>query len=178
MCRQRRSCAIFRHDHPADAERHAHDHAFSHAQRQWLPGDGDVLGRRFDEFGGNLSDELLLGRVQIINIWRPIHGPLRDYPLAVADARSVSVDDLVPSDLVYRHRVGDTYNVTHNPDHGWFYLSEMQPQQPLLLKCYDSLGDGRARFAPHTAFADPTAPPDSPLRESVELRTLVFHRPG
>ncbi len=35
--------------------------------------------------------------------------------------------------------------------------------------------DGRARFAPHSAFADPTTPPDAPPRESIELRTLVFH---
>ncbi len=39
------------------AERHADDHAFSHAQRQWLPGHGDVLGRRFDKLCGNLSDD-------------------------------------------------------------------------------------------------------------------------
>jgi hypothetical protein len=123
------------------------------------------------------AEELLRGRVQIINIWRPLHGPLRDYPLAVADARSVSPDDLVASDLVYRHRVGETYSVTYNPAHRWFYLSEMRPDEVLLVKCYDSLKDGRARFAPHTAFVDPTAPPDARLRESIELRTLVFHRP-
>jgi len=48
--------------------------------------------------------------------------------------------------------------------------------EALLLKCYDSETDGRARFAPHTAFVDPTTPADAPLRESIELRTLVFHR--
>jgi hypothetical protein len=53
----------------------------------------------------------------------------------------------------------------------------MRPDEVLLVKCYDSLKDGRARFAPHTAFVDPTAPPDARLRESIELRTLVFHRP-
>jgi hypothetical protein len=36
--------------------------------------------------------------------------------------------------------------------------------------------DGRARFAPHTAFTDPTAPPDAPPRESIEVRALLFHR--
>ena len=45
----------------------------------------------------------------------------------------------------------------------------------LLLKCFDSKTDGRARFAPHTAFQDPTAPADVLPRESIELRTLVFH---
>jgi len=31
-CRERHSCAILRHYRPADAVRHAHDHAFGHAQ--------------------------------------------------------------------------------------------------------------------------------------------------
>ena len=49
--------------------------------------------------------------------------------------------------------------------------------EALLLKCFDSETDGRARFAPHGAFTDPTAPADAPPRESIEVRTLVFH-PG
>jgi len=51
----------------------------------------------------------------------------------------------------------------------------MEPDEVLLLKCYDSKVDGRARFAPHSAFLDPNRPPDAPPRESIELRTLVFH---
>jgi hypothetical protein len=100
------------------------------------------------------AETLLRGRVQIINLWRPIVGPLRDHPLAVADARTVAFEDLVPSDLIYPNRVQD---------------------EALLLKCYDSATDGRARFAPHTAFRDPTAAPDVRPRESIEIRTLVFH---
>ena len=53
---------------------------------------------------------------------------------------------------------------------------EAAADEALLIKCYDSLADGRARFAPHTAFTDPTAPVDAPPRESIEIRTLVFHR--
>ena len=121
------------------------------------------------------ADELLRGRVQVINLWRPIRGPLRDSPLAVCDAKSVSLDDLVPSDLVYPHRVGETYQVTYNPAHRWFYVPEMKAVEVLLLKCFDSKTDGRARFAPHSAFADPTTPADAPPRESIEVRALVFH---
>lgn len=121
------------------------------------------------------AETLLRGRVQIINVWRPIRGPLRDAPLAVADARTVAAADLVPSDLIYRERTGETYAVTYNPAHRWFYVPDMQPNEALLLKCYDSMKDGRARFTPHTAFEDPTAPPDRLPRESIELRTLVFH---
>jgi hypothetical protein len=131
--------------------------------------------QRVRDFLGDEADELLRGRVQVINLWRPIRGPLRDAPLAVCDARSVAPADLVPADLVYRDRVGETYGVTFNPRHRWFYVPDMQPDEALLLKCYDSAVDGRARFAPHTAFEDPTTPPDAAPRESIELRTFVFH---
>jgi hypothetical protein len=131
--------------------------------------------QRVRDFFGDEAEALLRGRVQVINLWRPIRGPLRDAPLAVCDARSVAPRDLVPSDLVYQNRVGETYAVTFNPAHQWFYVPDMQPNEALLLKCFDSATDGRARFAPHTAFEDPTAPADVLPRESIELRTLVFH---
>jgi hypothetical protein len=131
--------------------------------------------QRVRDFFGDEAEALLRGRVQVINLWRPIRGPLRDAPLAVCDARSVAPRDLVPSDLVYQNRVGETYAVTFNPEHQWFYVPDMQPNEALLLKCFDSATDGRARFAPHTAFEDPTAPADVLPRESIELRTLVFH---
>jgi hypothetical protein len=121
------------------------------------------------------ADELLKGRVQVINLWRPLRGPLRDAPLAVCDARTVRFDELIGSDLVYPHRVGETYSVKFSPQHRWFYVPAMTADEILLLKCFDSETDGRARFAPHTAFVDPTTPADAPPRESIELRTLVFH---
>jgi hypothetical protein len=121
------------------------------------------------------AEELLRGRVQVINLWRPIKGPLTDAPLAVCDAKSVDPADLVPSDLVYRDRVGETYSVTYNPAHRWFYVPEMRRDEALLLKCCDTRDDGRARFMPHTGFTDPSTPADAPPRESIELRSLVFH---
>lgn len=133
--------------------------------------------QRVRDLLANEADELLRGRVEIINLWRPIHGPLRDSPLAVCDARTVAFTDLVPSDLVYPHRVGETYQVTYSPAHRWFYAPDMLADEALLIKCYDSEVDGRARFAPHTAFADPTTPADAAPRESIEVRTLVFHKP-
>jgi|RhiMethySRZTD1v2_1073278.scaffolds.fasta_scaffold15139_2 hypothetical protein len=121
------------------------------------------------------AGDLLRGRVQIVNIWRPIRGPLLDTPLAVCDAATVKPEQLVASDLVYPNRVGETYSVTYDPAHRWFYVPRMRADEALLLKCYDSRTDGRARFAPHSAFTDPTTPADAPPRESIEIRALVFH---
>jgi hypothetical protein len=121
------------------------------------------------------ADALLRRRVAIVNLWRPITSPVLDAPLAVCDARSVSPKDLVASELVYRDRRGETYNLVYNPGQRWFYAPEMRADEVLLLKCFDSRDDGAvSRFAPHTAFTDPTAPLDAPPRESIELRTFLI----
>ena len=64
--------------------------------------------------------------------------------------------------------------MTHDSRHRWYYVSAMERHEALLLKCFDSARDGTARFAPHTAFQDPTAPADRLPRESIELRTIAF----
>ena len=120
-------------------------------------------------------ENLLRRRFSIINVWRPIRGPLEDAPLALVDARSVAAQDLVPTDLIYKDRTGEIYNVRHNPAHRWFYAPRMSPDEVLMFRCYDSAEDGRARFVPHTAFEDPTTPHTAIPRESIELRTLVFY---
>jgi hypothetical protein len=122
------------------------------------------------------AEELLARRVAIVNLWRPIRVPAIDFPLAVCDARTVARPDLVASDLLFRDRRGETYHVVYNPAHRWFYAPEMRPDEVLLLKCFDSRDDGRvARFAPHTAFANPAAPTDARPRQSIELRTYVIY---
>jgi hypothetical protein len=102
---------------------------------------------------------------------------VRQAPLAVCDAQSIRPDDLVPTDLRYRDRNGEVYSVTFNPAHRWFYYPDMRANEAMLLKCYDSAAD-RARFTAHTAFDDPTSPPDAAPRESVEVRTLAFFAAG
>jgi hypothetical protein len=130
--------------------------------------------QRVRDLMGEEADELLRHRFEFVNVWRPIRGPLRDAPLAVCDATTVAFTDFVASDLVYRDRTGETYRVTYNPAHRWFYVPEMQVDEAILIKCYDSAPD-RARFTAHSAFQDPTAPADVLPRESIELRTLAFH---
>jgi hypothetical protein len=130
--------------------------------------------QRVRDLMGAEADDLLNRRYAIINVWRPIRGPLYDAPLAVCDAKSVADGDLVGQDLIYRDRTGEIYGLTFNPAHRWYYAPAMQADEALLLKCFDSARDGRARFMPHTSFADPNAPADMLPRESIELRTLVF----
>lgn len=121
------------------------------------------------------AESLLRRQFSIINVWRPIRGPLEDWPLALCDARSVADGDLIATDLLYKDRTGETYSVRHNSEHRWFYAPRMNRDEVLLFRCYDSTEHGVARFVPHAAFQDPTAPRTAAPRESIELRCLVFY---
>jgi hypothetical protein len=130
--------------------------------------------QRLRDVMGDEAESLAHRRYLIVNLWRPIHEPLQDMPLALCDARSIAPGDLIASALVYRDRTGETYAVHHNPDHRWYYAPEMAAREAWMFKCFDSDRANPARFAPHTAFDDPTAPADRRPRESIELRTLVL----
>jgi hypothetical protein len=130
--------------------------------------------RILDHLPAAEAEERLRHRFAEINVWRPIRSPIESNPLAVCDAQSIAPNDFVPADFVYRDKVGEVYRFTYNPDHRWFYFPRLERDEVILLKCYDSKEDGRARFSAHSAFDDPTTPPDAPPRESIEVRALVF----
>ncbi|KAM3422177.1 hypothetical protein BST61_g2546 [Cercospora zeina] len=117
------------------------------------------------------ADELLKGRYQIINVWRPIGNPASDFPLAVVDWRSTEPKDFIPVDLLYPVRPdsamddddrgkerladpatlqstegyearGETLGVAANENHKFYYMKDMTPDEVMLLKCYDSFGVG------------------------------------
>jgi hypothetical protein len=120
------------------------------------------------------SDALLRRRFAIVQVWRPIRLPVETFPLAICDARTLSHDDLIVSERRYPDRIGQTYAIKYNPQHRWYWFPWMRRDEALVFKVYDSLNDGRARWTAHTAFDDPTAPPNARPRESIEIRTLAF----
>jgi len=157
------------------------------------------------------AEELLKSRYQIINVWRPIENPASDFPLAVVDWRSTAPGDFIPVDLMYPQRAdsamddddrgkealpteaslfstegyevrGETLGVAPNERHKFYYMKDMTPDEVMLLKCFDSRGEGMpggvkglAVRTPHTAFVDPSTPKDAPGRQSIEVRCLVFY---
>ena len=131
--------------------------------------------QRVRDLMGDEAASLLRRRFSVMNVWRPIRTPLEDWPLALCDARSVATSDLVATDLFYKDRIGETYSVGYSAAHRWFYAPRMTRDEVLLFRCYDSTEQGRARFVPHAAFQDPTAPHGALPRESIELRCLVFY---
>lgn len=124
------------------------------------------------------AETLLQHRFAVIQVWRSIGKPVQTAPLAIADAQSLASKNLIAAERRYPDRVGETYHITYNPDHRWFYFPEMRRNEALVFKCYDSERDGRARFSAHAAFDDPNSPSDAPPRESIEVRTLAFFSPA
>lgn len=130
--------------------------------------------QRVRDLMGQAADSLLRRRFAIINAWRAIRGPLHDAPLAICDATSLQPGDLVATDLIYRDRIGETYDVKYNPAHRWFYVSGMRPNEVLLFNGYDSSRDDVTRFVPHSSFEDPSAPADRLIQESIEIKAFAF----
>src|SRR5215467_2416040 len=120
------------------------------------------------------AESLLKRRFAVLQTWRPINKPVEREPLAIADARSIGTRELVASARIYPDRVGETCHMMFNPDHVWYYFPNMQRNEAIVFKTFESERDGRARWTAHCAFDDPTSPPDAPPRESIEMRTLAF----
>src|SRR5579872_1769834 len=120
------------------------------------------------------AEDLLQRRFAIIQAWRPIRYPVETYPLAMADARTLSPADMIISERRAPGRIGQTYAIKYNPAHKWFWFPRMRREEAYVFKVFDSMKDGRARWTAHTAFEDPTTPPHARPRESIEIRTMAF----
>ncbi len=140
---------------------------------------GETTVRRFAEefLGKEEAARWLSMRFVLMNLWRPIT-PVHRAPLALCDASSVARADLNDSEI--RGGLNDPgrpsmwgFNLSHSPRHRWYYVPRMQPDEVLVFKLFDS-DSSRVQWTGHTAFDDPTSSPDSPARESIEIRTISF----
>ncbi|KAH8799349.1 hypothetical protein F5884DRAFT_742412 [Xylogone sp. PMI_703] len=124
------------------------------------------------------ADFLLRGRIRVINLWRPLQGPVQNYPMIVSDGRSISQDCLVEFDRVQSHRTNRARLVMHDPNAKWYYMSDQQRDDVLFVKCYDTdTNNPVTKGCPHASLKLPTATPDTPYRESCEIRAYVFTYP-
>jgi hypothetical protein len=129
---------------------------------------------------GEQADYWFSKRVVLMNFWRPITTVHRT-PLALCDASTVLPTDLNDSEI--RGGLDDPdraplfgFNLSYNPDHRWYYVPQMRPDEMFAFKLYDS-DPARPQWTGHTAFNDPEAPADAPPRMSMELRTVSFIEP-
>ena len=140
-------------------------------------------------------EDLLRGRWQIINIWRPISHPAVDWPLAFCDYRSVNPDnDLVVLALVHHGHEGENYHLKYNPEHRWVYKRAMDTEDVVLIKwsvlrldrCHDShcldfsfdsiSDDSVAKMAAHSALRTRRRPRALHSGSLLKSRLLYFIR--
>ena len=142
------------------------------------------------------GSELRFSRFQIVNVWKPLVAPVRNFPLALCDYRSLNLaSDLVRTRLDYPDWLKDkeNYSLKYSPSHRWYYWSSLSPDETLVFKCYDSASRGLALvnevterdglldvagLCPHSAFFDHGGPNSGHLRTSLELRALLFYTDG
>jgi hypothetical protein len=131
------------------------------------------------------------GRFAIINVWRNIaREPVETHPLALCDAATVQPEDLVVFEIHYQDRVGENYFAKHADGHRWYFYPKLTRDEALLIKQWDSAGelaltegesadasdsDKPCTFSFHSAFEDPTTPPDAPERWSIEVRCIALY---
>ena len=98
-------------------------------------------------------------------------------PLAFCDATSIDKQDFIPTNIHFpdTEHVGEIYGLRKAEGQRWSYFSEMTREEVVLIKGYDSLTEGVARFTPHTAFEYPDQDPSVPPRHSIETRTFAFY---
>lgn len=122
------------------------------------------------------AEKRLQGRFLFLNVWRPILGPVESYPLVLCDAHSMGPRDMVAADHIYDGgRRGETYRMAFNPSQRWYYFPRMRTDEVVIIKCFDSMTDGRARYSGHGAARLTTPRPAGALpRESIEIRTIAF----
>jgi len=131
------------------------------------------------------------GRFAIINVWRNIaETPVVTHPLALCDATSVRPEQLVVFEIHYHDRIGENYFAKHDDGHQWYFYPALTRDEALLIKQWDSVGelarsngenpdamspDTPCTFSFHSAFEDPTTPPDAPERWSIEVRCVALY---
>lgn len=126
------------------------------------------------------AEQWLSGRYAAFNVWRVMSPPPQDCPLAVLDRSTTAREDVIEGDSVIDSAKNPfsfgSSLYRFSPRHRWGYFSGMTVDEALIFAAYDSVDDGLPG-CPHSAFDDPTAPPDAPPRASCEIRAYAYWGP-
>ena len=127
-----------------------------------------------DLLPANEAEDKLSKRYGSMNVWRPLVGPVETAPLAVCGWDTLHEKDLLVAERRYQDRLGGVLHLTYNPSQRWYYFPKMTRDEVVLLKCFDSLEDGTAKWTCHGSFQPPNIPQNARPRQSIEIRTLYF----
>ena len=124
------------------------------------------------------------------SVWKPLVGPVENWPLAVCDRSSIKqAEDIVIHDAVFAESLVETGELLFSDRHKFFYLSDQRVDEGLVILQTDSVtGHGQSHLrsrikcsglqclgTPHASFELPEASKLHKTRESIEIRTLVFY---
>ncbi|KAK3321236.1 hypothetical protein B0T19DRAFT_431908 [Cercophora scortea] len=151
---------------PEDINSHGFEQPVISVHVDYTPGQLDVLVKKLTGVTPSKGK-----RIACYNVWKPLKGPVRSYPLAFCSARTVKDGDLVATDAVYNDGLLETYLVYANPQHEWWYLSLQEPSELVVFRCTDTTGPP----VPHTAFLNPKTCDSTEMRESIEFRVIVVY---
>jgi hypothetical protein len=80
------------------------------------------------------------------SVWRPIHGTVEDWALAVMDYRSAKASEIHPTSI-YKEEfelLGQTVSISHSDEQKWYYLDRQETNEVTFIKIWDSK-DGVAK---------------------------------
>ena len=130
--------------------------------------------QRVKDFFPKESDMLLKNRFAIIQTWRSIGSTVESEPLALCDGKTIPKTGFIRNQRRYKDRTAETYHISYNPAHKWYYFPKMDRNEVLVFKVFDTDKNIDVKFTAHTAFDDPTTPEGASPRQSIEMRALVF----
>lgn len=123
---------------------------------------------------GDQADALMKHRFQWINVWKPLRGPVNDWPLCFCDASTVAHADAEVTDMVYPEYFTENLSLRFNRQQKWFYLSDHKEDEIIVFKQSDSNTDN-IPGVPHCSFDNPRTDSGELPRESIEARALVIY---
>lgn len=126
--------------------------------------------RLIDIVGEDRAESFRKAGFGFVNVWRPVEHKIQSSPLGFIRPSSMAPNDWMDIDLIYPDRLGQILGVAANPEHDWFFRSEMTPDEAVIFNIYDNTG------RPHLAHSALDLPGDADVtvpRKSIESRTLV-----
>jgi hypothetical protein len=122
------------------------------------------------------------------SLWRVLSAPPQDMPVALCEGGSVRDDEgthntkvdvsEIPTGEALFAPIEGEENMSaatifhYSPAHRWWYFPDMEPEEVIFIKFYDS-DHAKAWRCPHTAFRDNTRP-DAHPRRSMEFRAIAY----
>lgn len=135
---------------------------------------------RAASFLGEAVIERFAGKRMIqINVWRSIAGRVEQDPLALLDATTLDVADLVKTEIIFNDmktgntHFGEIFALKKNAAQRWYYFPEMDAAEAVLIKGFDT-DPSVSCFAMHSAFPLAGQGPHNKPRQSIETRVYAF----